>query len=182
MVSFGKNCGSKLPILFSKPMLLLQLQVRFLYPIRGPGPEDLVAGFVAGVTALTCVGFAVYAVATAPTVTIKEPEPKQSMVSEIESIAGSYGNFQCKEAANAMVECLKKNKIPGEIITITYYNGIGNIWSDSKQKTISENGLHVGVKYNGLVYCNVHPYGLPESEWLNDFHATGTRIVTRIPF
>lgn len=44
---------------------------------------------------------------------------------------------------------------------------------------ISENGRHVGIKYNGLVYCNVHPEGLPEQVWLNDFLAIGERRIDR---
>lgn len=36
---------------------------------------------------------------------------------------------------------------------------------------ISENGTHYGVKCyeTGLVYDNLHPYGLPEELWLCDF-------------
>ena len=69
-----------------------------------------------------------------------------------------------------------------EIISITFLGGRGYIWSDIKGRTISENGIHMGVVYNGMVYCNVHPFGLPEVAWVNDFYATGTRCVVKIPF
>ena len=59
--------------------------------------------------------------------------------------------------------------------------GRGYIWSDIKGKTISENGVHIGVLYNGIVYCNVHPFGLPEIVWTEDFHGTGNKIVTKVP-
>lgn len=88
----------------------------------------------------------------------------------------------CKDAAESMTDYLKKNNQHGSIITITYTNSIGYIWSDIAGATISQNGVHVGVEYNGIVYCNVHPFGLPETLWVNDFYATGEKIVTKIPF
>lgn len=48
----------------------------------------------------------------------------------------------------------------------------------SKNAEISTNGEHVGVLYNGLVHCNVHPYGLPLVAWLNDFLGSGGCTVT----
>lgn len=81
-----------------------------------------------------------------------------------------------------MVDYLTKYSQHGEIITITYIGGRGYIWSDMKGATISDNGIHIGVVYQGMVYCNVHPFGLPENLWIDDFYSTGTRIVTKTPF
>ena len=53
--------------------------------------------------------------------------------------------------------------------------------STNPNKPISENGIHTGVLYNGLVRCNIHPSGLPEREWINDFEGFGMRTVTRMP-
>lgn len=58
----------------------------------------------------------------------------------------------------------------------------GFVWSDIANKTISQNGIHMGVKYNGIVYCNVHPYGLPEALWINDFYGTGNKHIFRVRF
>lgn len=47
------------------------------------------------------------------------------------------------------------------IITITYPAKQGYIISNIHGgKVISSNGVHVGICYNGFVYCNVHPTGL----------------------
>ena len=101
--------------------------------------------------------------------------------SDITSIAQSFGTFQCREAADSIAEYLRKNNQSAELITITFVGGRGYIWSDIKGKTISENGVHIGVLYNGIVYCNVHPFGLPEIVWTEDFHGTGNKIVTKVP-
>lgn len=34
-------------------------------------------------------------------------------------------------------------------------------YSNMYDRLISENGVHVSVVYNGIAYCNVHPYDLP---------------------
>lgn len=47
--------------------------------------------------------------------------------------------------------------------------GKGFIWSDIANKAVGNNGFHVGVLYKGKIYCNVHPYGLDEDIWINDF-------------
>lgn len=61
----------------------------------------------------------------------------------------------------------------GAIVTINYETLPGYVVSDIHGgKVISDNGFHVGVLYEGKIYCNVHPYGLPEQEWVDDFHGT----------
>lgn len=42
---------------------------------------------------------------------------------------------------------------------------------------ISLNGDHVGILYNGMVYCNVHPFGLPQIQWELDFIGVGMEEV-----
>lgn len=90
-------------------------------------------------------------------------------------IAGGYGNLRCKEAAKAMQGYLKKRNEHGSIITITFIGGRGYIWSELTSQVISENGVHVEIQYKGFVFCNVHPYGLPKRQWINDFHGTGEK-------
>ena len=112
----------------------------------------------------------------------------QSVASEIGRIASRFGIFKCIEAAGAIADYLLETDRHGCVIQIQYpcnrqYEGF--IVSDTYgSEAISINGIHRGVLYDGNVYCNVHPYGLPEAEWLADFHGVPEymREVTYIPF
>ena len=78
---------------------------------------------------------------------------------------------------------MRSNDEQEYIIVINYPSYPGNIVSDTHNgMTISYNEKHFGLNYKGIVYCNVIPSGLPEEEWLDNFHAVGTRNVIRIPF
>lgn len=104
-----------------------------------------------------------------------------SVEDELNDIADSFGEYRCKEAAQSMADYLTQNGHKAQIVEITFWGGRGYVWSDIAQRTISENGTHVGVLFNGLVFCNVHPYGLPEATWIADFHGAGTKQVVKIP-
>ena len=112
----------------------------------------------------------------------------QSVASEIGRIASRFGIFKCIEAAGAIADYLLETDRHGCAIQIQYPLGPhykGFIVSDTYgSEAISTNGVHRGVLYEGNVYCNVHPYGLPEAEWLADFHGFPEymRKVTYIPF
>jgi len=113
----------------------------------------------------------------------KQYEQVLKTSNELGKIAGKYGNLKCKEAASAMQNYLKKCKLHGAVITITFSDPKrGWIWSESKKKVISENGVHVGVLYQGVVHCNVHPLGLPEQTWINDFYGNGKKNVSKVKF
>lgn len=81
-----------------------------------------------------------------------------------------------------MAAYLKKNKQKYEVITITYKGGPGFVYSNMYDRLISENGVHVGIVYNNIAYCNVHPYGLTVRTWVNDFEAVGSRTVTPLKY
>ena len=112
----------------------------------------------------------------------------QSVASEIGRIASRFGIFECIEAADAITAYLLETDRHGCVIQIQYPLGPhykGFIVSDTYgSEAISTNGVHRGVLYEGNVYCNVHPYGLPKVEWLADFHGVPEymRKVTYIPF
>ena len=93
---------------------------------------------------------------------------------ELPNIASGYGNLKCKEAASAMQRYLKKNKLHGAFVTLSFPNAHnGFVVSKSKGgDAISRNGIHMGILFNGKIYCNVHPYGLPKQMWINDFEAS----------
>lgn len=41
----------------------------------------------------------------------------------------------------------------------------------------------MGVLYEGYVYCNVHPYGLPKEAWIDDdFHGFGYKRVNGVDY
>ena len=106
-------------------------------------------------------------------------------------IAGQYGLFECKEAADAMAEYLRKQKQEFKFITMKYpaYSS-GYIISftrealfgiNSEESIISKNGYHYGIEYYGIVYCNVHPLGLPRAVWEADFWGDGQAERTITP-
>jgi len=107
---------------------------------------------------------------------------------DIGNIAGGFGNLQCVAAANAMQSHLTRHGRHGEVIILHFHDTYrGLVVSDAYMNArvaISENGMHRGIKYNGLVHCNVHPKGLTEAAWIASFITFGGGIpeVTRIPF
>ena len=121
-----------------------------------------------------------------PPPSTKTPPPPTTSNSQkkttIPDIARGYGLFQCERAKDAIVSSLIERGLHGTEVKITYSGGPGFIWSDSRKRCISENGIHYGVMYNENVYCNIHPTGLPLNEWLDDFHGIGERKVEFTPF
>ncbi|MFD2329461.1 RHS repeat-associated core domain-containing protein [Cohnella sp. GCM10020058] len=96
---------------------------------------------------------------------------------DLSKIAGKYRNcnLTCTDAAKDMKAYMVKNGIKGMQVEVKYEGGRGWIWSDSAGKSISENGYHTGILYEGKVYDNIHPNGIEYQKWLDDLHATGTR-------
>ena len=80
-----------------------------------------------------------------------------------------------------MADYLLKKGLDGKIVLyITPFPDW--IYSDSYGGVISENGKHFGVLFNGIVYCNVHPNGLPFEAWKADFHnRTGNSVTVTLP-
>ena len=107
-------------------------------------------------------------------------EGNVGIAGELEDVAGRYGNYKCVEAKDAMVALLNSKNVDYEIISIQYPEGRGFVFSITYgySQNISTNGFHTGVLYDGKVYCNVHPYGLPIGLWLNDFDGFGWCVVT----
>ena len=102
------------------------------------------------------------------------------------NIARKYGNLKCKEAAQAMKRTLTKSKLHGAFITLNFPNAFrGYVMSKrTGDEAISHTGMHIGVLYEGRVFCNIYPEGLPEDEWIKQFYDwTGKKpIVTKIYF
>ena len=118
--------------------------------------------------------------ATAPQ---KTKNPASTIRKAIGGIAGAYENKKCVEAADAIKSYLLQQGQHGAIIEIEYPTYPGFIISLTHgDEPISENGRHVGVEYKGIVYCNIHPTGLPKNLWIEDFYGVGPRIITEYPF
>ena len=105
---------------------------------------------------------------------------------KLTDIAKEYKEFECDKAADAIAASLKKNKQKGEIIELFFENAYyGYVCSErlGYNNAISLTGMHCGVEYNGIVYCNIYPEGLPELQWIASFSdASGNRPkVNRIP-
>ena len=88
-------------------------------------------------------------------------------------------------------EYLRKQKQEFKFITMKYpaYSS-GYIISftrealfgiNSEESIISKNGYHYGIEYYGIVYCNVHPLGLPRAVWEADFWGDGQAERTITP-
>ncbi|MCL2814618.1 MAG: hypothetical protein FWD23_08465, partial [Oscillospiraceae bacterium] len=78
---------------------------------------------------------------------------------------------KCTEAANKIKDYLKRHNLHGAIIELEW-SPRTNVYIGSllKGKPASTNGFHVGVLYNGMVYCNIHTSGLAKQTWINDFY------------
>jgi len=106
----------------------------------------------------------------------------------IGTIAGGFGNLQCVAAADAMQAHLTKHGRRGEVLVLHFHdtrNGLvaSTAYMDGRV-AISETAMHMGVKYNNLVHCTVHPQGIIESAWIKSFITAGggSPTVVRIPF
>ena len=102
----------------------------------------------------------------------------------LSGIAGNYGNLECDKAAEEMRKYLRRKNEHGAIIILKFLNSSFVLSEKDTSTAISETGIHMGVLYQGTVYCNVYPTGLPEKTWINSFYdASGLPpIVTKIPF
>ncbi len=91
----------------------------------------------------------------------------------ISDIAETFDNLECEETADAISRYLKRKRKKHNLVTLTFPNALGGfVVSDKNPKlAISETGFHVGIEYNGKVYCNVYPAGRAFNDWVNSFHA-----------
>ena len=92
----------------------------------------------------------------------------------ISKIAGKYKNLECVECADEVMGYLKSIGQNGTRINLQckINNGqkwMGNIYSNSLDKIISQNGKHSAILYNNKVYDNLNPNGINYEDWLKDF-------------
>jgi hypothetical protein len=94
---------------------------------------------------------------------------------ELDEIAGSHGIGECAEAVEAMVEHLRIRRQNYERVSVDFRLPV-SVYSAIRLDldSISLSGFHIGLLFNGIVRCTVHPLGLPLHAWINDFVVCGT--------
>ena len=93
--------------------------------------------------------------------------------------------FQCVKCAKAIRKALKAEGHHGEwivlkpkgkrefMVCITY----------DENTSITQTGIHVGIRVAGKVFDNLHANGLAYEDWVKDFDAHGgVRILSVDPF
>lgn len=145
-------------------------------------PADL---FIFGAAILySLVSYAVSSMAPKPVTAPQKAQSSEATITKaIGDIAGSFGSKKCVEAAEAVKEYLLQRGQHGAIIEIKYPTYPGFVISISLGgDPISENGRHVGIEYKDIVYCNIHPTGLPKDLWIADFDGVGVPEIFEYPF
>lgn len=102
---------------------------------------------------------------------------------ELDDIAGRFGNFLCEAAANAMIAFLRQHNQRGDHITLVFWDARGRlVYSlSNSNRIISTQGFHVGVSFNNVVRCNVHPTGRNFNSWHGDFVGDFNHPIPGIP-
>ncbi len=100
------------------------------------------------------------------------------------ALAKTFPIGKCVECAKALGRLANSLGMRGGLVELRFSTGAGRpgwVWSDIAGRNISSNGYHVGYEVGGVVYDNVHPFGLPFDEWVADFHSLGDLLITRAP-
>jgi len=98
---------------------------------------------------------------------------------KLTEIANKYEDFQCVEAADEMSAFLKSQGITPQQVQLQF-TGAGrhnNVWSETLGRTISYNGYHTGIVYQGKVYDNLFKKGLSYNKWIDDFIGFGQKLI-----
>jgi len=88
----------------------------------------------------------------------------------------------CKSFAAELMERMTAQGLKGEMVTLK--SQTRGIWSNTFNRTITDNGEHVGVKVGNMIYDNLFPKGIEYSKWLMDLEV-GSWVLpppTIVPF
>lgn len=97
----------------------------------------------------------------------------EEVYQEIAQIVAGFPLLAYDECAKAVMKWLAANQIPGTILRLkTKRRGERFVTSDryNPNQSITENGIHYGVEVLERVFDNLSTEGLPQEEWLQDFH------------
>ena len=97
--------------------------------------------------------------------------------------AKGFDLFQCDKAVNSIVSNLTREGFGGEIISLQAKTEAGlisntNLWSNTINSVISNNGFHTGVLVDGKVFDNIHVNGIDYKNWVKDFESIITTKIT----
>jgi len=77
--------------------------------------------------------------------------------------------FMCKQYAKELQKRLEAQGIHG--VKLHMESGTGFIYSNALKKLIAEDGNHVAIQVENMVFDNLHPQGIPKAQWLADLGA-----------
>jgi hypothetical protein len=100
--------------------------------------------------------------------------------------ARGFSLYQCVDCAAAVRAALLAAGYHGEVVELRS----AGLWPfmvsmryDGGQQSITLNGRHMGVRVNDRVFDNLHPDGMPYSDWLADKDApAGVQVDSTTPF
>ena len=90
--------------------------------------------------------------------------------------AQGFEALRCEECARNILDALHAAGYRGDWVELRGNGGrdfMICLSYDAGQATITNNGRHVGVRVQGVVFDNLHPGGMPYDEWVRDFDAVG---------
>src|SRR5688572_24440532 len=94
--------------------------------------------------------------------------------------ARGFKLYKCFECADSIRNEMTRLGQPGEVIVLRaagHVDLMACLSYDGGRTSITQTGVHCGVRIGDLVFDNLHPDGLPYQDWLNDFAAmTSVRI------
>ena len=97
--------------------------------------------------------------------------------------AQGFEVFQCLECARSIKNSLVAAGHQGQLIEI---RGAGGrdfmicLSYDAGQSTITQNGRHIGVRIDDMVFDNLHAEGMRFEQWIKDFDAIGGVVIHSI--
>jgi hypothetical protein len=104
---------------------------------------------------------------------------KSKKLSALEIAAKAARGFEVKECEKCAAK-IKKALVAaghqGKLVEIRGATGgdfIICLSYESGQATITQNGRHMGIQVEEMVFDNLHPKGIRYEDWLKDFDAIG---------
>jgi papain fold toxin 2 of polymorphic toxin system len=97
--------------------------------------------------------------------------------------AQGYKLFQCEECADNIEKALIRAGYSGQRIELRSGQGypfMGCLSYDGAWTSITQNGRHVAIRIEDIVFDNLHPSGMPYDQWLSDFFAPTSVVLYRV--
>jgi Papain fold toxin 2 len=100
--------------------------------------------------------------------------PQPPIARQLRPIITNFPNLECESCARAIRQWLRDNGNTGQLLRLRTSMGEDYIVSQRRLAigdagSITENGVHYGVKVDGFVFDNRSMDGLPLDQWLADF-------------